>query len=72
MKRIAWEPPARADLRSIGQRQAMHILHGLGDFARTGNGDIKKLVGDTLGRHRLRIGDWRILFRFEKDDTIRI
>ena len=72
MKRFAWEPAARADLRRIEQKQAIQILHALSDFSKTGNGDVKKLVGDTLGRYRLRVGDWRILFRFEKANMIRI
>ena len=72
MKRFAWEPAARADLRRIEQKQAVQILHALSDFSKSGNGDLKKLVGDTLGRYRLRVGDWRILFRFEKANMIRI
>jgi mRNA-degrading endonuclease RelE of RelBE toxin-antitoxin system len=44
----------------------------LSNFSESGNGDVKKLVGDTLGRYRLRVGDWRILFRLEKASLIRI
>jgi mRNA-degrading endonuclease RelE of RelBE toxin-antitoxin system len=72
VKRFAWEPAARADLRRIEQKQAIQILHALSDFSGSGNGDVKKLVGDTFGRYRLRVGDWRILFRFEKANLIRI
>ena len=57
MKRFAWEPAARADLRRIDQKQAIQILHALSDFSKTGNGNVKKLVGDTLRRYRLRIGE---------------
>jgi mRNA-degrading endonuclease RelE of RelBE toxin-antitoxin system len=70
--RFAWEPAARADLRRIEQEQAIQILHALSDFSESGNGDVKKLVGDILGRYRLRVGDWRILFRFEKANLMRI
>jgi mRNA-degrading endonuclease RelE of RelBE toxin-antitoxin system len=72
VKRFAWEPAARADLRRMEQKQAIQILHALSGFSESGNGDVKKLVGDSLGRHRLRVGDWRILFRFEKASLIRI
>ena len=72
MKRFAWEPAARADLRRIEQKQAIQILRALSDFSESGNGEVKKLDGDTLGRYRLRVGDWRILFRLEKADQIRI
>jgi mRNA-degrading endonuclease RelE of RelBE toxin-antitoxin system len=72
VKRFAWEPAARVDLRRIEQKQAIQILHALSDFSESGNGDVKKLVGDTLGRYRLRVGDWRILFRLEKASLIHI
>ena len=72
MKRFAWEPAARVDLRRIEQKQAIQILHALSDFSESGSGDVKKLVGDTLGRYRLRVGDWRILFRLEDTSLIRI
>jgi mRNA interferase RelE/StbE len=72
VKPFAWEPAARADLRRIEQKQAIQILDALSDFSESGNGDVKKLVGDSLGRYRLRVGDWRILFRLEKAGLIRI
>ncbi len=40
-------------------------------FAQTGAGDIKMLAGE--GRQlRLRVGDWRVRFVYEKPDIIRI
>ena len=44
----------------------------MSDFSESGNGDVKKLAGDALGRYRLRVGDWRILFRLEKASLIHI
>lgn len=35
------------------------------------DGDIKPLQG-SKGSYRLRVGNWRILFSFPKDDTILI
>ena len=67
MKDFLWEPAARDDLRRIEQAQALWILRQLTQFAETGKGDLRKLVDDKLGRYRLRIGDWRILFRLEQD-----
>ena len=32
-------------------------------------GDIKPMVGQ-IGRYRLRIGDWRILFGIENEDIV--
>jgi len=31
-----------------------------------GKGDIKALDGEHAGRFRLRVGNWRILYTFEK------
>ena len=43
MKKIIFTPPARADVRRIDRDTAMRILTALDRFARTGEGDIKKL-----------------------------
>lgn len=72
MKRFAWEPAAKADVRRIKQRQALEILRALAAFARTNRGDVRKLVDDAHGRYRLRVGDWRILFGYETGNAIRI
>ena len=34
-------------------------------------GDVKPLQG-VQGHHRLRVGDWRILFSWDENDIIRI
>ena len=64
MKKIVFTPPARADVRRIDRDAAMRILNALDRFARTGEGDIKKLQGDS-GELRLRVGDYRV--RFNED-----
>ncbi len=61
MKKIIFTPPARADVRRIDRDAAMRILTALDRFARTGEGDIKKLEGNT-GELRLRVGDYRVRF----------
>ena len=35
-------------------------------------GDIKPMQGYSDGRMRLRVGDWRILFRYGKDGSVEI
>jgi mRNA interferase RelE/StbE len=37
-------------------------------FARTGQGDVKRLKGRAGAR--LRVGDWRIIFYLERDSVI--
>ncbi len=72
MSRFAWEPAARADLRRIGQEQALAILRALGRYGRTGIGDIRKLTDDPEERYRFRVGDWRVVLKAEGQGVYRI
>ena len=69
MKKIVITPQAKADIRRIDRETAMRILAALDRFARTGDGDIKKLQGDS-GELRLRVGDYRVRFNEEPPGTI--
>jgi mRNA interferase RelE/StbE len=69
LKKIIITPQARADVRRIDRETAMRILAALDRFARTGEGDIKKLQGDS-GELRLRVGDYRVRFNEEPPGTI--
>ncbi len=59
---VEWSKPALKDLRRMDPEMAQRVIQGVGRLAESGHGDVKKLKGvpDML---RLRIGDWRILFR---------
>jgi mRNA interferase RelE/StbE len=69
MKLIDWTPPARADVRRIDRTNAMRILTALHRFAGLGEGDIKKLQGDSE-ELRLRVGDYRVRFTEEPHDNL--
>ncbi len=71
MKLIDWTPPARADVRRIDRTNAMRILTALHRFAETGEGDVKKLQGDSE-ELRLRVGDYRVRFTEEPRGTLMI
>ncbi len=71
MKKIVITPQAKADVRRIDREAAMRILAALDRFARTSEGDIKKLQGDS-GELRLRVGDYRVRFTEEPPGTILI
>lgn len=71
MKKIVWSERARADIRRLDRDTAMRIFAALLRFAETGEGDIKKLQGES-GELRLRVGDHRVRFTEEPDDTLRI
>jgi len=71
-KRITWTDEAKADIRGIGKEHALVILKALARFAREGTGDVRKLTDDAQDRYRFRVGDYRVFFRFEKDDCIHV
>ncbi len=71
MKKIAWSERARADVRRLDRETAMRIFTTLHQFAETGEGDVKKLKGES-DELRLRVGDYRVRFTEEPDDTIQI
>jgi mRNA interferase RelE/StbE len=61
---------ARADVRRIGQTEAIRILRSIAEFARTGRGDVKALVGGHAGKYRLRVGDYRVIFRTDPQQAM--
>jgi mRNA interferase RelE/StbE len=71
VKAILWTAAARAEVRKIDRASAMRILTALHRFAATGEGDIKKLQG-SIGELRLRVGDYRVRFTEEADNTLQI
>jgi mRNA interferase RelE/StbE len=71
VKKIAWSEGARADIRGLGRETAMRIFAALLRFAESGEGDIKKLRGQS-GELRLRVGDYRVRFTEEPEDTLHI
>jgi mRNA-degrading endonuclease RelE of RelBE toxin-antitoxin system len=49
----------------------MRVFDGLLRFVRTGQGDVKELQGDLVGRLRLRVCDYRLIFSLS-GETLRI
>ena len=71
MKRILFRPAAVKDLERLEQRDRDLVEDAIERFAKTGQGDVKKLKGAEPDM-RLRAGDWRIRFLYEPPDAIRI
>jgi mRNA-degrading endonuclease RelE of RelBE toxin-antitoxin system len=63
---------ARADLRAIDRDTALRLLKGLARFLDTDLGSVKQLEGFDPPQYRLRIGDWRFIFRNSGDDGIEV
>ena len=71
-KRAIWTTEARADVRSIDRETAIRILKSLARYLTTESGDVKQLKGFDPPLQRLRIGDWRLVFRTVDQASIEI
>lgn len=69
-KRAIFSDEARADVRAIDRDIALRLLETLARFLETEAGDVKQLHGFEPPQYRLRIGDWRVIFRKSGEDTI--
>lgn len=54
---------AKAQLRAIDRNVALQILEAIDRFGKTGSGDAKPLHGEWQGCYRLRVGEWRVIYR---------
>jgi mRNA-degrading endonuclease RelE of RelBE toxin-antitoxin system len=70
--RVFWSPEARADIRAIDRESALRLLKILGRFLQTEKGSVKQLAGFEPPTFRLRIGDWRLIYRQRDGDAIEI
>jgi len=60
---VEWTEEFRAELRRIDQKTALRILQAISRLALVQEGDVKKLHGIHPPAYRLRVGEYRILFR---------
>jgi len=71
-QRVMFSVEARADLRAIDRETALRLLKALARFLATDTGNVKQLKGFEPPRYRLRIGDWRVVFRKPGDGAIEV
>lgn len=71
-KRAIWSTEARADLRAIDRETALRLLKALARFLKTETGDVKQLEGFEPPLFRLRVGDWRLIYRPHAEDAIEV
>jgi mRNA-degrading endonuclease RelE of RelBE toxin-antitoxin system len=71
MKRALFRPQAAWDLERLPDRDRDQVEEAIERFVQTGSGDVKMLTGERR-QLRLRVGDWRVRFPYEKPDIIRI
>ena len=58
---------AREQLRAIDRATALRILETIARFGEIRAGDVEPLEGEWLGCCRLRVGDYRVIFRYIED-----
>jgi mRNA interferase RelE/StbE len=61
---IRWAPAAEKDLRRLDRSTQERVRQALVRLAETGWGDVRRLQG-VEDEFRLRVGDWRVRFRFD-------
>jgi mRNA-degrading endonuclease RelE of RelBE toxin-antitoxin system len=71
MMEVIWQPKATKQLKKIGDRAVQYRIlmatRGLADFPTCSN--VKRLTNHAY-THRLRVGDWRVLFNVFEEISI--
>lgn len=65
-REVRWLPRARRDLKRLDPPVRRRVVDAVEHFARTGEGDVVRLVKIRPPEYRLRVGDWRV--RFARDE----
>jgi mRNA-degrading endonuclease RelE of RelBE toxin-antitoxin system len=65
---VRWSSAAKIQLRALDKKTALEILHAIDRYMVDGEGDIKQLSAPLSGM-RLRVGEWRVLFRPLKGES---
>jgi mRNA interferase RelE/StbE len=61
---IHWSPRGRKDLDNL-DREVYRRVHAAIERLADGEGDVRRLTGIDPPLFRLRVGDWRVLFRYD-------
>ncbi len=64
---IVWSSAAIADIRRLDRQIQERVRQALYRLADNGQGDVRRLQGID-DEWRLRVGDWRVRFRFDSDE----
>jgi len=65
--RFPFTREAQAQLRAIDRAAALRILEAIARFGASGAGDAEPMQGEWEGCYRLRVGDYRVIFRYIDD-----
>ncbi len=65
---VQWTRPAVHDLRRLDHGTVLRIRAAVLRYAETAQGDVRRLTNVEPMTWRLRVGDYRVRFRFETED----
>lgn len=63
IRSVEWRPRATKDLEKLERPLRERIVSAIERLVESGEGDVRRLVGTDPPEFRLRVGDWRVLFR---------
>jgi mRNA interferase RelE/StbE len=69
MKEVVWTDTAAKYLARLDKPARERIKQAVYNYAETGYGDIKLLRG-RLAEYRLRVGGYRVIFRYENGQLV--
>lgn len=71
--KILYSRDALKFLAKLNQKSVDRIRSAIKGLTKTPpQGDIKTLQGFSDGRQRLRVGNWRVVYRYESDTGLKI
>jgi mRNA interferase RelE/StbE len=65
---VIWSDGARSDLADLDKSVARRVIAAVERLASKNQGRLKKLEGSD--RLRLRVGDWRVIFRRDSSKKV--
>ncbi len=65
---VRFQEGIERETRRIAARELKQITAAIRRYAETGYGDVKALKGKP-GQHRLRVGDYRVLFALDSSSA---
>ena len=67
---VRWSPRSRRDLKRLDRPAQGRVVDAMEHFARTGEGDVVRLVEVTPPEYRLRVGGLRVRFTRDREHRL--
>lgn len=67
---VRWSPRSRRDLKRLDRPAQGRVVEAMEHFARTGEGDVVRLVDVAPPEYRLRVGSLRVRFARDRERPV--